>query len=88
MRYLPLIMARGPLLAEAMRFAVATDRPHPLCGYCGTQIPAAAAHRQKKAQCPACLRRQTIDVPEETPWRLTPNAAEALRRSRTWLRRL
>ena len=87
MKYLPLIISRGPLLAEAVRFANGAGRPHALCGYCGSQIPASVANRQI-AQCPACLRRQRIDVPEETPWRLTPNAAEALRRSRTWLRRL
>jgi predicted amidophosphoribosyltransferase len=83
MKYLPLIMTRGPLLAEAMRSSISGN--HHLCGYCGTRIPAA---RQQPVQCPACLRRQRIDVQEDTPWRLTPNAAEALRRSRAWLRRL
>ena len=86
MKYLPLIMSRGPLLAEAVRSAVPSN--HHLCGYCGTRIPLSSAARRQPVQCPACLRRQRIECPEEAPWRLTPSAAEALRRSRTWLRRL
>jgi tRNA(Ile2) C34 agmatinyltransferase TiaS len=83
MKYLPLIMTRGPLLAEAMRSSASVG--HHLCGYCGARMPTA---RQQTVQCPACLRRQRIEAQEETPWRLTPSAADALRLSRTWLRRL
>ncbi len=86
MKYLPLAMTKGPLLAEAIRSAVRGAGRSGLCGWCGTAIPALG--RSHAAQCPACARFQhTMDV-EETPWRLTPSSAEALRRTRTWLRRL
>jgi hypothetical protein len=87
MKYLPLVMTRGPLLAEAMQATALGDHAI-LCGYCGARTVSASASRRQRVQCPGCLRRLHIEAPEETPWRLTPLAADALRRSRTWLRRL
>lgn len=88
MKYLPLAMTKGPLLAEAIRSAVRGASRSGLCGWCGTAIPAVGAKRGRAAQCPGCARFQDTMVAEDPPWRLTPASAEALRRTRTWLRRL
>lgn len=88
MKFLPLAMTKGPLLAEAIRAATPAGRAHGLCGYCGERLMLASDLPRQTVRCPSCMRRQDVCLEEEKPWRLTPGAAEALRRSRTWLRRL
>lgn len=88
MRYLPLVMTRGPLLAEAIRGATQGARSANLCGWCGSRLHTAREGHDQTVQCPGCARLQRLTAQEETPWRLTPSAAEALRRTRSWLRRL
>jgi hypothetical protein len=43
---------------------------------------------EQTVRCPACARWQRVVAREEVPWRLTAAAAEALRRTRSWVRRL
>lgn len=88
MKYLPLVMTRGPLLAEVMRGAAQDRRCRSLCGWCGTRMQGAPERADQTVRCPGCARRQRMTAQEESPWRLTPTAAEALRRTRSWLRRL
>jgi hypothetical protein len=37
-------------------------------------------------RCPSCLRVQRVTEAGEVPWRLTPASAEALRRTKSWVR--
>jgi hypothetical protein len=43
---------------------------------------------EQTVRCPGCARWQRVMQREETPWHLTAGAAEALRRTRSWIRRL
>ncbi|HVZ10731.1 hypothetical protein [Rhodopila sp.] len=88
MKYLPLAMTRGVLLAEAIRGSVAGAPASGLCGWCGSAIPAGLARAGRIVRCPGCARRQAVPAVEEVPWRLDAASAEALRRTRTWLRRV
>jgi len=86
MRCLPLIMTRGALLAELIREASADPRRHRACGCCGAQMVITPDRSEQMARCPACLRVQRVTEHGEVPWRLTPAAAEALRRTKSWMR--
>ena len=86
MRYLPLAMTQGALLAEAIRGAACGSRMADPCGWCGTRLRVGRPGDGQTVRCPGCLRVQPAMTQEDTPWRLTPGAAEALRRTRTWLR--
>jgi tRNA(Ile2) C34 agmatinyltransferase TiaS len=86
MRFLPLAMTMGSLLAEAIRDASQGPRRKALCGYCGARIPVIPGRTQQKVRCPGCARWQLISNEEEAPWRLSPGAIEALRRARAWPR--
>lgn len=88
MKYLPFTMTRGPLLAEAIRGAQSDPRRRALCAVCGARMTITPGRTEQTVRCPGCNRRQTVTAEEETPWRLTPAAAEALRGTRRWLRRL
>jgi hypothetical protein len=88
MRYVPLVLARGQLLAQVMRDASRDPRRHTLCACCGARMPIEPERLEQTARCPACARWQRVVVHEEAPWRLTAAAAEALRRTRSWVRRL
>jgi hypothetical protein len=88
MKYLPLVMTQGPLLADVIRGAAQDPRGRCSCGWCGARMHARPDRGKQTVQCPACARSQPVVIQEETPWRLTPTAAEALRRTGTWLRRL
>lgn len=88
MRYLPLVMTRGPLLAEVMRGAAQDPRRRALCGCCGARMLIEPGRAEQTVRCPGCARWQKVAPEEETPWRLTPSAAEALRRTRSWVRRI
>jgi hypothetical protein len=88
MKYLPLVMTRGPLLAQAIREAQQDPRRYSLCGCCGTRMLVKPDRSEQMVRCPGCLRLQRVTVSEEVPWRLTPTSAEALRRTGRWARRL
>lgn len=88
MKYLPLVMTRGPLLAEVIRGVAQDPRSRALCSCCGARMLISPGRADQTVRCPGCARLQRVTAESETPWRLTPSAAEALRRTRSWLRRL
>jgi hypothetical protein len=88
MKYLPLVMTRGPLLAQLIRDAHQDPRRHSLCGCCGARMLIKPDRSDQTVRCPGCSRLQRVTVGEEVPWRLTPASAEALRRTARWVRRL
>jgi hypothetical protein len=87
-KYLPLIITRGPLLAAMIRDAYQDPRRRSLCGCCGARMLIKPDLPEQMVRCPACSRLQRVAPPDEVPWRLTASSAEALRRTRSWLRRL
>jgi hypothetical protein len=88
MRCLPFVLAAGPLFAELVRDAYRDPRRHSLCGCCGARMPIEPDRVDQTVRCPACTRWQRVSLRDEAPWRLTAASAEALRCTRTWLRRL
>jgi hypothetical protein len=86
MKYLPLVMTRGPLLAQLIRDAYQDPRRHRLCGCCGARMLIKPDRPEQTVRCPACSRLQRVTVSEEAPWRLTATSAEALRRTARWVR--
>ena len=88
MRGLPFAMTHGRLLAEYVRDAGKDRRRTSLCGSCGGRMRVEPDRTTQQVRCPVCTRWQQVTVEEETPWHLTPAAAEALRRTKSWLRRL
>jgi hypothetical protein len=88
MKYLPLVMTRGKLLAQVVREASQDPRCHTLCGCCGARMPIKPDRSDQMVRCPVCYRRQQVTAREEVPWRLTATSAEALRRTARWVRRL
>jgi phage FluMu protein Com len=89
MKYLPFAMTSGPLLARIICDACQDPRQLSRCNSCGALAFAKSDRSEMTVRCPSCSRgQQRVTAPEEVPWRLTPKAAEALRRTGTWLRRL
>jgi phage FluMu protein Com len=88
MRCLPLVMAKGALLAEAIRDSYQDPHRHSLCASCGSRMLIAPDRAEQTVRCPGCARLQRVTLHEETPWRLSAASAEALRRTKSWLRRL
>jgi hypothetical protein len=88
MKYLPLVLTRGPLLTQVIREASQDPRRYRLCGCCGARMLIKPDRIEQTVRCPACARLQRVTVREEDPWRLTAASAEALRRTASWLRRL
>ncbi len=86
MKYLPLVMARGPLLAQVIRNSYQDPRRHSLCGCCGSRMLIRPDVPDQTVRCPACSRLQRVTVRDEAPWRLTAASAEALRRTARWAR--
>jgi hypothetical protein len=86
MKCLPLLMARGPLLAQLMFESAQDPRRHRACGCCGARMAITPDRSEQMARCPACLRVQRVTEQGEVPWRLTPASAEALRRTKSWVR--
>jgi hypothetical protein len=86
MKYLPFAMTSGPLLARIICEACQDPRQLSRCTGCGTLTFIKSS--DQIVRCPSCARGQRVTVQDEAPWRLTPSAAEALRRTGTWLRRL
>jgi hypothetical protein len=88
MKYLPLVMARGALLTSLIRDAQRDPRRQSLCNCCGARMLIKPDLPEQMVRCPGCARWQCVTLREEVPWRLTASSAEALRRTRSWLRRL
>ncbi len=88
MRFLPIDVARGALLTQLIRDANRDPRRRRPCAYCGGNMQIIPDMAEQTVRCPACARWQRICQGEETPWRLTAASAEALRRTRSWIRRL
>ncbi len=88
MKFLPLAMAAGPLLREVIRSAAQDPQRRTLCACCGARMVIRPDQSDQTVRCPGCSRFQRVTVEEEAPWRLTPTSAEALRLTRSWLRRL
>jgi DNA-directed RNA polymerase subunit RPC12/RpoP len=88
MKCLPLVMTRGALLAQAIRDSYQDPRRHSLCSSCGSRMLIMPDRADQTVRCPGCARWQRVTVHEETPWRLSTASAEALRQTRSWLRRL
>ena len=86
MRCLPFIMTRGPLLSQLVRESARDPRRHISCGCCGASMQIVPDRPEQDVRCPACLRWQRVAAGDEVPWRLTASSAEALRRTKTWLR--
>jgi hypothetical protein len=86
MKYLPLVMARGPLLAQIIRESSQDPRRFTACACCGARMSIAPDRSEQTTRCPACLRTQRVTEQREVPWRLTPTSAEALRRTKAWIR--
>jgi len=86
MRYLPIALVRGPMLAQLVHEAAQDPRRPRLCGCCGARLVLTSARSDQPVRCPACSRVQTIPVQSEAPWRLSAAAAEALRRTKSWPR--
>ena len=86
MRGLPLVMTQGRLLAQVISDCRQDPRRHGLCACCGAAMLIAPDRAEQTVRCPGCLRVQRVALTEEAPWRLSPAAAERLRRTRTWLR--
>ena len=86
MKYLPLVLARGPMLAQIVRDYAQDPRNRRLCGCCGAQMVLLSNRPDQPARCPGCLRAEHVSTPPETPWRLTDAAAERLRRTNSWVR--
>ena len=88
MKYLPLVSVRGALLAAAIRDSYQDPRRLCLCTCCGSRMLIKPDLPDQTVRCPACSRLQRVTVSEEAPWRLTATAAEALRQTARWARRL
>ncbi len=88
MRCLPFAMTRGPWFTQVLREAHQDRRRTAVCSTCGGTLAIEPDKAEQQARCQGCARWQTVRVEQETPWHLTPAAAAALRRTRSWLRRL
>ena len=86
MRYLPLVLARGPMLAQLVHDAAQDPRRWRLCGCCGVRVVLSAARADQDVRCPTCLARQPAHEDREPPWRLTAASDERLRRIKSWPR--
>ncbi|MGA3398656.1 MAG: hypothetical protein ABSC95_05510 [Acetobacteraceae bacterium] len=86
MKYLPLVMTRGLLLAQLVRESSQDPRRYRSCGCCGARMAITPDRSEQMARCPGCLRVQRVAEDGEDPWRLTPASAEALRRTKSWVR--
>jgi hypothetical protein len=88
MRGLPFAMVSGPLFAQVVREANKDPRRTTLCSCCGGRMPIQPDRIEQKVRCPICSRWQPVMLTEEQPWRLSAASAEALRKTRRWLRHL
>jgi hypothetical protein len=86
MKCLPLAMTRGALLAQVIHDSSQDPRRYRACGCCGARMVIASDRSEQIARCPACLRVQRVTEDGDAPWHLTPASAEALRRTKSWVR--
>lgn len=86
MRYLPFAFTQGSELARAIRLACEDPSRRSLCGTCGGKILIRPGITGRSVRCPHCWRWQQVTSEQEIPWRLSASAAEALRRTRRWVR--
>lgn len=86
MRYLPLVLTRGPMLSQLVSEAAQDPRRRRLCGCCGARVVLTSARPDQAVRCPGCLHLQSAKDPGEAPWRLSAASAEALRRTKSWPR--
>ena len=86
MRTFPFSFTFGPELKQTIRAARQDPRRRAGCPSCGATMAIAPDRAEQRVRCPGCWRWQTVAPVEEAPWRLSPDAAEALRRTRRWLR--
>lgn len=88
MRCLPFAMTRGPWFTQVLQEARQDPRRSVSCPSCSGRMVIEPDKTEQTVRCQGCARWQRVTVEEEIPWRLRPDAVEALRRTRSWLRRL
>ncbi|HEY6433175.1 MAG TPA: hypothetical protein VIZ17_14435 [Acetobacteraceae bacterium] len=88
MRYLPLAFIRSSELERAIRAASSDPHQRVLCATCGGRVPIRPDRAAQTVRCPHCWRRQQVTADAAAPWRLSESAAMALRRTRSWARRI
>jgi hypothetical protein len=88
MRYLPLAMVQGSVLSQLVSDLHKDPRRQTLCNCCGARMLIKPELVDQTVRCPGCARWQRVTLNEDPPWRLTATAAESLRRTRSWVRRL
>lgn len=86
MRCLPFTMTGGALLRQVVREAHQNPNRTFPCASCGSRMLIKPDRADQIVRCTSCLRVQQVTENEETPWHLTDTAAEALRRTRSWVR--
>ncbi len=86
MRCMPFSFSLGADLKQAIRAARQDPRRQAGCPSCGAIMPIVPDQAAQRVCCPGCWRWQTVAPVDETPWRLSPSAADALRQTRRWLR--
>jgi len=85
-RYLPFAFSQSSELARAIRSATQDPARRAICDTCGGRVPIRRDLPEQIVRCPHCWRRQHVVVQEDRPWRLSPEAAAALKRTRRWVR--
>lgn len=86
MKYVPVFIARGPMLAQLVRNSAQDPRQRRLCSCCGARVVLTSARADQVVRCPDCQRANAVAERGDTPWRLTTASAEALRRTKSWAR--
>jgi hypothetical protein len=86
MRGLPFAFTQGSELAQAVRLAAQDPARRMVCDTCGGRIPLHRGAAGTVVRCPHCWRDQRVARVQEESWRLSAEAAEALKRTRRWLR--
>ncbi|MBW4091755.1 MAG: hypothetical protein HIU82_11710 [Proteobacteria bacterium] len=86
MRYLPFTLSVGSELKQAIRSADQDPRRRAMCAYCGGTVTIEPDRAVQRVRCPRCWHWQHVSVNEEPPWRLSTDAAAALRQTRRWVR--
>ena len=88
MRCLPFAMIRGPWFTQVLQEARQDPRRTALCASCGGRMTIEPDKSEQTVRCQVCSRWQKVAVAQEAAWHLSPEAAQGLRRTRSWLRSL
>jgi|GEM_PF-3914778 hypothetical protein len=88
MRCLPFSITKGALFAEVLRDAARDPSRTAPCGFCAARIVVEPENPVQTVRCPSCIRWQQVTLTEERPWHLRSDAVEALRRTKSWARRI